>query len=231
MVEIITGKCSLVSVQLENLVRLIKKYASCYKLEIAQDKCFPGKFDNVVDSRFHLFLQDCRKSLDREDVNNHLVDFRYLHKDVLLHKFNVQSLAACFSLVDNSKISAGGDTKLSSDATNPGGNNTKKEGSKHKSGNEDNENKGNKKRFGFVENKDQVPEFKMMEGDKWEKFQGKCIESQVKFKDTFMCPRFHTKGTCHVKCKFAASHIPAKDIPADVKKQYCNYLARIRQLE
>jgi hypothetical protein len=49
LVEIITGKCSLVSVQLENLVRLIKKYAYCYKLEIAQDKCFPGKFKNVVD--------------------------------------------------------------------------------------------------------------------------------------------------------------------------------------
>ncbi len=53
----------------------------------------------------------------------------------------------------------------------------KKEGSKRKSGNEDNENEGNKKRFGLVENKDQVPEFKMMEGEKWEKFQGKCIES------------------------------------------------------
>ncbi len=95
-----------------------------------------------------------------------LVDFRDLHEDVLLHKFNVQSLLAWFSLVEDSKISAGGDTKLS-DATNPGGNNTKKEGSKRKSGNEDNENKGNKKRFGPVENKDQVPEFKMMEGEKW----------------------------------------------------------------
>ena len=50
LVKIITGKCSLVSFQLENLVRLIKKYASCYKLEITQDKCFPGKFENVVDS-------------------------------------------------------------------------------------------------------------------------------------------------------------------------------------
>jgi hypothetical protein len=176
LVEIITGKCSLISVQLKNLVRLIKKYASYYKLEITQDKCFPGKYKNVVDSRFNLFLQDCRKSLDRENFNNCLVDFRDLHKDILLHKFNDQSLLACFSLVDGSKISAGGDTKLL-DATNPGGNNTKKEGSKRKSGNEDNENKGNKKRFGLVENKVQVPEFKMMEGEKWEKFQGKCIES------------------------------------------------------
>ncbi len=168
--------------------------------------------------------------MDREDVNNCLVHFRDLHKDVLLHQYNVQSLLACFSLVGDSKISAGGDTKLL-DATNPGGNNTKKEGSKCKSSNEDNENESNKKRFGLVKNKDQVPEFKMIEGEKWEKFQGKCIESRAKFKDTFMCPCFLTKGTCRVKCKFAAFHIPAEDIPTNMKKQYCNYLARIRQLE
>ncbi len=100
--------------------------------------------------------------MDREDVNNRLIDFRDLHEDVLLHKFNIQSLRACFSLVDDSKISAEGDIKLL-DAINPGGNNNKKEGSKCKSGNEDNENKGTKKRFGLVKNKDQVPEFKMME--------------------------------------------------------------------
>jgi hypothetical protein len=50
MIGIITGKNSFVSFQLENLVQLIKKSAACYKLEIAQDKCFPGKFENVVDS-------------------------------------------------------------------------------------------------------------------------------------------------------------------------------------
>ena len=46
-----------------------------------------------------------------------------------------------------------------------------------------------------------------------------------------MCPCFHTKQVCHVKCKFAVSHIPAKDVPKEVKKAYCNYLAKIRQLK
>ena len=64
LIEIITGDNSLVSVQLQNLVGSIEKYSSSYKIEIAQDNCFPGKFANVVDSRFHLFLQDCRKSLE-----------------------------------------------------------------------------------------------------------------------------------------------------------------------
>jgi hypothetical protein len=124
MIGIITGKNSYVSVHLKNLVHSIKKYAACYKLEIAQDKCFPGKFKNVVDSQFHLFLQECRKSLDRENVNNRLVDFRDLHKDFLLHKFNVQSLLACFSLVDESKNPAGVET-MTSNTNNPNGNNPK----------------------------------------------------------------------------------------------------------
>jgi hypothetical protein len=50
IVGIITGDNSYISVQLENLVCLIKKYAVCYKLEIAKDKCFPGKFAFAVDS-------------------------------------------------------------------------------------------------------------------------------------------------------------------------------------
>jgi hypothetical protein len=176
IIGIITGKNSFVSVQLENLVRSIEKYAACYKLEIAQDKCSPGKFKNVVDSRFHLFLQECSKSLDREDINNCLVNFRDLHKGVLLHKFNVQSLPAFFSLEDKSKKPAGVET-TTSNTNNPNGNNPKNEGSKCKSGNEGNKSKGGKKRPHPVEHKDQVPEFKMTENETWDKFQGKCVES------------------------------------------------------
>ena len=228
LIEIITGDDSLVSVQLQNLVGSIEKYSSSYKIEIAQDNCFPGKFANVVDSRFHLFLQDCRKSLDREDVNNRLVDFRELHEDVLLNKFNVKSLPACFSMVSTDKTPVTGDTKTLDTSNND---DTKKGGGKRKGGKEGDENDSGKRRSGVVENKDQVPEFKMAEGKKRESFQGKCVEHRAKYKDTFMCPRFHTKGFCHVKCKFSASHIPAKDIPEDVKKNYVNYLTKIRSID
>ncbi len=50
IVGIIMGEDSYISVQLENLVCSIEKYAACYKLEIAKDKCFPGKFAFAVDS-------------------------------------------------------------------------------------------------------------------------------------------------------------------------------------
>ncbi len=64
IVGIIPGEESMCSVQLLHLVRQIETYSSNYKLAIAQDKLFPSKFKCVVDSHFHLFLQDCRKSLD-----------------------------------------------------------------------------------------------------------------------------------------------------------------------
>jgi hypothetical protein len=100
IVRIILGEESMCTVQLLHLVRQIEKYSSNYKLAIAQDTLFPSKFEWIVDSRFHLFLQDCRKSLDQEDVNNQIVDFNDLHKDVIHQKFNVAALPASFSVVE-----------------------------------------------------------------------------------------------------------------------------------
>jgi hypothetical protein len=80
-----------------------------------------------------------------------------------------------------------------------------------------------KESFWINQNKDQVPELKMKEGEFWEKFQGKCTNFHTKFKHTIMCPKFHTKGQCHKRCKWAASYIAAKNIPKDVKTKYCPY--------
>jgi hypothetical protein len=64
-------------------------------------------------------------------------------------------------------------------------------------------NKEGKEKYSSVENTDQNAEFKMKEGETWEKFQGKCINFRVKLGTNIMGPRFHTKGVCHEKCKFA----------------------------
>jgi hypothetical protein len=71
----------------------------------------------------------------------------------------------------------------------------------------------------------------MKEGETWEKFQGKCIDFLVKLGTNIMCPKFHTNGVCHKKCKFATTHLPAKDIPADVRVKYCGYIKKNWQLE
>jgi hypothetical protein len=70
----------------------------------------------------------------------------------------------------------------------------------------------------------------MKNRESWEKFQGKYTNFRAKFKDAIMCPRFHTKGSCREWCKWAASHIAAKDIPQDARKKYCAYLDQIQKL-
>jgi hypothetical protein len=92
-------------------------------------------------------------------------------------------------------------------------------------------NKEGEKKYLSVENTNQIAEFKMKEGETWEKFYEKCIDFCAKLGTNIMCPRFRTKGVCHKKCKFAATHLPAKDIPADVRVKYCGYLKKSRQLE
>jgi hypothetical protein len=99
IVGIILGEKSMCSVQLLYLVRQIKKKSSSYKLAIAQDKLFPSKFEWIVDSHFHLFLQDYRKFLDQEDVNNQIIDFNDLHKDGIHQKFIIAAFPASFSVV------------------------------------------------------------------------------------------------------------------------------------
>ncbi len=70
---------------------------------IAQDKCFPWKVLNVINTRFNLFLEDCRKLLGREDVNNWLIEFGKIHNNVIFNKLNVASLPASFTLVNKVK--------------------------------------------------------------------------------------------------------------------------------
>jgi hypothetical protein len=46
------------------------------------------------------FLEDCRKCIDREDVDSRVIDFDALHMDIILNRFNTQ-LPAIFHMMDN----------------------------------------------------------------------------------------------------------------------------------
>jgi hypothetical protein len=159
IVGIILREESLCSVQLLHLVRQIKKYSSNYKLVIAQDKLFPRKFKWIVNSCFHLFLQDCRKSWNQVDVNNQIIDFNDLHKDVILQKFNIATLPPSFLLVEPTTKSNDkpDQKKKSNDMLNNAENNK----GKCKNGGEGG-NKEGKKKYSMDENTDQTAELKML---------------------------------------------------------------------
>ena len=104
----------------------------------------------------------------------------------------------------------------------------KRGGGKRKGDGKDDE--GGCKQDNKLVNNDQVPKFKMKEGETWEKtFQGKCIDKRVKLDGVIMCPRFHTKGYCWKEgCKFSKTHIPANEVPSKTKTQYMQFMACCR---
>ncbi len=77
-------------------ISINREYSHSYKLAITQNKCFPGKELNVIDTCFTLFLEDCRKLLDRDDVSNQLIKFEEIHiQEQIQHCFPPKKLHTC----------------------------------------------------------------------------------------------------------------------------------------
>lgn len=208
----IFGEASILSSQLRSFVERVEKESIQYKNRIAADKEFAAKILWAVDEQVNLFLSDCRRCDDRENVNEKFIDFDELHMSILLHRFNI-ILPANFHKKTPTEPAPGKENDAK-----------KKGGGKRKGDGKDDE--GGRKRDNRLVNNDQVPEFKMKEGETWEKtFQGKCIDKRAKLNDVIMCPRFHTKGYCWKEgCKFSKTHIPSSEVPSDAKAQYLRFM-------
>ncbi len=198
------------------------RHISVYKNCIANKENFAAKILWSVDSFVQLFLEDCRKCTDQEDVNQGVIDFKLLDMDIALFKFHIE-LPSCFhkktiewrdkeSMAEKKEGEKGGKCKS----------NVKDDGKK---------NDGQKRAGERAVNETQLDEFKMAKGETWEKtFQGKCPKKCVKWLDTFMCPHYHTKGICwEASCKYAATHKPASEIPEDKRGEYKVYLLECRK--
>jgi hypothetical protein len=166
-----------------------------------------------VDCFTQLFLEDCHKCLDREDVDQRVIDFDGLNLDVLMYRFQMDLPPIFHKKLD--------------DSNEPAKKGKRKGGS---NGNEE-EPRNNQKKSSKVFNDDQIEEFKMAEGKTWEEiFQGKCPKKRVKWMGTYVCPRYHTKGECYAKnCKYAKTHLPASAVPQDVKTDYLGYMTCCRR--
>ncbi len=154
-----------------------------------------------MDCFTQLFLEDCRKCLDQEDVDQRVIDFDGLNLVVLLYRFQMDLPPIFHKLDDSNELTKKGKRK--------GGSN----------GNEEEPRNNQKKKSSKVFNDNQIEEFKMAEGETWEEtFQRKCPEKRVKWMGTYVCPRYHTKGECYANnCKYTKMHLPALAVPQDVK--------------
>ena len=136
----------------------------------------------MVDCFTQLFLKDYRKCLDREDVNQRVIDFDGLNMDIILYRFHT-ILPPLFHKLNNKSNEDDKPTKKG-----------KRKGASNRNGEEL---RNSQKKSSKITNADQVEEFKMAEGETWEgTFQGKCPEKRVKWMGSFVCPRYHTKEEC-----------------------------------
>jgi len=152
-----------------------------------------------VDCLIQLFLKNCRKCQDREDVDQRVINFGGLNMDIILYHFHAILPPLFHKLNDKSDE-----------------NDDPKSGVK----------KGSARGTPMAMKKSKeatrkVEDFKMSVGETWERtFQGKCLEKRVKWMGSFVCPRYHTKGECwEVGCKYSKMHLPASAVPQNVKKE------------
>jgi hypothetical protein len=218
------GEDSILATKLwDFVVNVDGKHSIIYKNRIAIDDTFAAKVLWSVDCFTQLFLEDCHKCHDQEDVDQRVIDFNGLNMDIILYRFHAILPPLFHKLNDKSD-----ENDNSKSGARNGGKGKHKGDSKWQ---QRREKKQPEKLSKKISNADQVEEFKMAEGKTWEgTFQGKFPKSRVKWMGLFVCPRFHTKGECwDMGCKYSKTHLQASAVPNNVKKEYLDYMGCCRK--
>ena len=215
---IFIGKDNKVIENLEKLQQEVTKFSQAMKAAGVENPKFFAAFLYKIDLRVQTWLKECSMKMDREEVNDALVEFNTLVDQVRLSEFTA-FLPSAFTLLEDG----------SSGDRNRGGNdgpaNKRRKGNGQNGGGRD---EGNK----VVENKKPCAEFKMLEGETWDMFKGrKTAGNRPKWinDECVMCPRFHSRLYCFENCNNAASHVPEDQIPKELKEKYIKWLAQVRK--
>ena len=105
--DILFGKLSVGSQCLKALSIMINCYKSIFKAKERLNKEFPAKFLFVVDTRFQIWLNDCKSAKFCNEINNLIIDFRPLINQVIFSSFNM-ILPPTFSMkAPNDSMTAG----------------------------------------------------------------------------------------------------------------------------
>jgi hypothetical protein len=93
------GDLSVGSQSLRALLRMMENNKSTFKSRERTNEKIPMKFLFAVDSRFQLWLKDCRKATSQNEVNSSLINFSALISNVLLSSFH-RELPPTFAMKD-----------------------------------------------------------------------------------------------------------------------------------
>jgi hypothetical protein len=166
---------------------------------------FPAKFLFAMDSRFQLWLKDCRKATSQNEVNDSLINFSALISNVLFSSFHME-LPPTFAMKDPKPEPA---------ATGKGGgkrpdleDDKREDGKKRK--------KEDKKR-NLIKNESPHKEICMLANKTWAiNFANKHVNKRPKWTNKcIMCPRWFLQKYCFSNCKHKDAHVPAAEVPSD----------------
>ena len=184
-------------------------------LHISRDNFkMPVMMACAMDRNFQRWLKQNEIAQDREEVSDTLLEFERITEDVLSGRFTMV-LPKCFSFKDSS---APPDESLAT------GNLT----GKRKRGDDDRELSS-----AVVTNERPVQGFEATKEEK-EKFNeffgGSNVCHRVSWRaNSRMCPRWFSKLYCFENCNNRESHVEASKVPAKKKKEYVDYLKKIRR--
>ena len=205
---------------LEKFIDMIIENKYTFKAKAAIDNELIAKILYSIDIRVQLWLDLLESAVDRERVNDKVLDFTSVGSAILL-----DGLSTILPSIFIPKTTG----KLDQAEENPGTKRQKRGGREGKRADDKDEraNLDGRKQS----NPDMMPEFKLLAMEDYKTvFANRCIDQRVAWSETCrMCPRWHTLGLCFDDCRNKASHVKPADIPANKKKAYLIYLAAVRQ--
>jgi hypothetical protein len=176
LIEILFGDDSITAHKLQSFVQQIKAHNVYYKGCTALDNFFSTKVLWTVCTHFQLYLENCTRAKDREEVFCSLIDFSTGHREIITSRFNI-ILPLSFKAVDtlyDEELKGGGEL-----------------GAKLKKWNqeEEKEKRSKKSSDNVIHNTQQCADFRLKEDKLWTQFAEKCLSDKAKVNGTIMCMR------------------------------------------
>jgi hypothetical protein len=156
-------------------------------------------------------------SFSRTQVNDNILKFKDLLKQVLNGVFNLNLPAAFKKIKKPTKTAAVDENKQAAAGNDEKGNGGNRRKCKNMNGNSN-----------LVKNKTQDKDFVPKEGKTWkDTFNKQFLQDRPTWDGKVkMCARWHIKGDCYDNCARVISHITKDKIPADKKAGFLTFMKK-----
>ena len=188
----------------------IVRNRNTYRSLFATDKNFIAMFLYAIDTRIQLWLADCERAKERDEVNDSIIDFSLILEQVVTRNFHYK-LPQSIRNVMSKKSRDQDDESLTS---------TQKF-KKPKQG---------EPASARIQNEGKIDKWMVSQDDYTKCFKGnKALETRPKYKEVPLCHRWHSRGYCFGNCFSAASHVPSTSLPSQTKTEYGKWIETARK--